>query len=64
MDGFTRNEGVIVIGATNRIEDLDKALLRPGRFDVRVTVPTPDLEGRKDIFRCVELNASAYDMLV
>ncbi|KAH7731277.1 ATP-dependent zinc metalloprotease YME1 isoform X1 [Aphelenchoides avenae] len=50
MDGFTRNEGVIVIGATNRIEDLDKALLRPGRFDVRVTVPTPDLEGRKDIF--------------
>uniref|UniRef100_A0A1I8A3N0 AAA domain-containing protein n=1 Tax=Steinernema glaseri TaxID=37863 RepID=A0A1I8A3N0_9BILA len=51
MDGFNRNEGVIVIGATNRVDDLDKALLRPGRFDVRVTVPTPDLIGRKDIFR-------------
>jgi ATP-dependent metalloprotease len=50
MDGFARNEGVIVIGATNRIEDLDKALLRPGRFDVRVTVMKPDLEGRRDIF--------------
>uniref|UniRef100_A0A915CS69 AAA+ ATPase domain-containing protein n=1 Tax=Ditylenchus dipsaci TaxID=166011 RepID=A0A915CS69_9BILA len=50
MDGFNRNEGVIVIGATNRVEDLDKALLRPGRFDVRVTVDKPDLAGRKDIF--------------
>ena len=51
MDGFNRNEGVIIIGATNRVEDLDKALLRPGRFDVRVTVSPPDLIGRKDIFR-------------
>ncbi|KAI6215625.1 hypothetical protein M3Y94_00407100 [Aphelenchoides besseyi] len=51
MDGFNRNEGIIVIGATNRLEDLDKALLRPGRFDVRVTVTKPDLDGRKDIFR-------------
>ncbi|CAD5217611.1 unnamed protein product [Bursaphelenchus okinawaensis] len=51
MDGFNRNEGVIVIGATNRLEDLDKALLRPGRFDVRVTVAKPDVDGRKDIFR-------------
>uniref|UniRef100_A0AC34F7M3 AAA+ ATPase domain-containing protein n=1 Tax=Panagrolaimus sp. ES5 TaxID=591445 RepID=A0AC34F7M3_9BILA len=51
MDGFSKNEGVIVIGATNRLEDLDKALLRPGRFDVRVTVMKPDLIGRKDIFR-------------
>lgn len=50
MDGFNRNEGVIVIGATNRVDDLDKALLRPGRFDVRVTVPKPDLAGRTDIF--------------
>ncbi|VDM83092.1 unnamed protein product, partial [Strongylus vulgaris] len=50
MDGFNRNEGVIVIAATNRVEDLDKALLRPGRFDVRVTVPKPDLAGRIDIF--------------
>ncbi|KAK5980256.1 ATP-dependent metallopeptidase HflB [Trichostrongylus colubriformis] len=50
MDGFNRNEGVIVIAATNRVDDLDKALLRPGRFDVRVTVPKPDLAGRIDIF--------------
>ncbi|GMT18716.1 hypothetical protein PFISCL1PPCAC_10013, partial [Pristionchus fissidentatus] len=50
MDGFHRNEGIIVIAATNRVDDLDKALLRPGRFDVRVQVPKPDLMGRKDIF--------------
>ncbi|VDK52779.1 unnamed protein product, partial [Anisakis simplex] len=50
MDGFNRNEGVIIIGATNRVEDLDKALLRPGRFDVRVTVSPPDFIGRRDIF--------------
>lgn len=49
MDGFRQNEGVIVLGATNRRDDLDKALLRPGRFDVEVQVQTPDLEGRKDI---------------
>lgn len=51
MDGFNKNEGIIVVGATNRVEDLDKALLRPGRFDVRVTVTKPDLTGRKDIFK-------------
>jgi ATP-dependent metalloprotease len=51
MDGFNQNEGIIVIGATNRMEDLDKALLRPGRFDVRVVVSKPDLDGRKDIFK-------------
>jgi len=50
MDGFHKNDGVIVLGATNRQEDLDKALLRPGRFDVEVQVPIPDLAGRKDIF--------------
>ncbi|XP_063237520.1 ATP-dependent zinc metalloprotease YME1L isoform X2 [Bacillus rossius redtenbacheri] len=49
MDGFHQNDGVIVLGATNRREDLDKALLRPGRFDVEVTVPTPDYVGRKEI---------------
>uniref|UniRef100_A0A0K8SB95 AAA+ ATPase domain-containing protein n=1 Tax=Lygus hesperus TaxID=30085 RepID=A0A0K8SB95_LYGHE len=49
MDGFHQNDGVIVLGATNRREDLDKALLRPGRFDVEVNVPTPDLTGRKEI---------------
>uniref|UniRef100_A0A1B6CDD3 AAA+ ATPase domain-containing protein n=1 Tax=Clastoptera arizonana TaxID=38151 RepID=A0A1B6CDD3_9HEMI len=49
MDGFHQNDGVIVLGATNRREDLDKALLRPGRFDVEVTVPTPDFTGRLEI---------------
>ncbi|XP_044747462.1 ATP-dependent zinc metalloprotease YME1L [Coccinella septempunctata] len=49
MDGFHQNEGVIVLGATNRRDDLDQALLRPGRFDVEVTVPTPDFIGRKEI---------------
>ncbi|XP_076062132.1 ATP-dependent zinc metalloprotease YME1L [Oratosquilla oratoria] len=49
MDGFHKNEGVIVLGATNRRDDLDKALLRPGRFDVEVQVPMPDLVGRKEI---------------
>nr|CAH7744737.1 unnamed protein product [Callosobruchus chinensis] len=49
MDGFHQNEGVIVLGATNRRDDLDTALLRPGRFDVEVTVPTPDFTGRKEI---------------
>lgn len=49
MDGFHQNEGVIVLGATNRRDDLDQALLRPGRFDVEVSVPTPDYTGRKEI---------------
>lgn len=49
MDGFHQNQGVMVLGATNRRDDLDKALLRPGRFDVEVNVPTPDYTGRKEI---------------
>ena len=49
MDGFVSNEGVIVIGATNRKDQLDKALLRPGRFDTQVTVSLPDMKGRKEI---------------
>jgi cell division protease FtsH len=49
MDGFESSEAVIVIGATNRQEILDPALLRPGRFDRRVTVPPPDKEGRRQI---------------
>ncbi|CAH0761468.1 unnamed protein product [Diatraea saccharalis] len=51
MDGFHQNEGVIVLGATNRREDLDQALLRPGRFDVEVVVPTPDYVGRLEILQ-------------
>jgi cell division protease FtsH len=49
MDGFTGNEGVVVIAATNRAEILDPALLRPGRFDRRITVSPPDLDGRRQI---------------
>src|SRR6185312_13372409 len=46
MDGFTGNEGVVVLAATNRPEVLDNALLRPGRFDRRVSVSPPDFDGR------------------
>jgi cell division protease FtsH len=49
MDGFTGNEGVVVLAATNRAEILDPALLRPGRFDRRVSVSPPDLKGRRQI---------------
>jgi len=49
MDGFVSNEGVIVLGATNRSDDLDKALLRPGRFDTQVEVNNPDVKGRTEI---------------
>jgi cell division protease FtsH len=49
MDGFTGNEGVVVLAASNRAEILDPALLRPGRFDRRVTVSPPDLAGRRKI---------------
>lgn len=51
MDGFSINEGVIVMAATNRRDILDPALLRPGRFDRQVTVNFPDLEGRVDILK-------------
>ena len=49
MDGFDTGEGVIVIAATNRVDVLDPALLRPGRFDRTVTVPLPDVRGRERI---------------
>jgi cell division protease FtsH len=49
MDGFSQNDGVIVIAATNRADVLDPALLRPGRFDRQVHVPLPDVKGREKI---------------
>jgi cell division protease FtsH len=49
MDGFEANEGIIIVAATNRKDVLDPALLRPGRFDRQVTVPSPDLRGREKI---------------
>ncbi len=51
MDGFSANEGVVVLAATNRADILDPALLRPGRFDRQVYVGQPDLKGREDILR-------------
>ncbi|MBM6914283.1 cell division protein FtsH [Gemmiger sp. An120] len=51
MDGFDSGKGVVLLAATNRPESLDPALLRPGRFDRRVPVELPDLNGRKAIFR-------------
>ena len=51
MDGFSNNEGVIVLAATNRHDILDPALLRPGRFDRQVTVNYPDVRGREDILK-------------
>ena len=51
MDGFESDETIIVLAATNRPEMLDKALLRPGRFDRQITIPAPDLLGREEILK-------------
>lgn len=51
MDGFGVNEGIIVMAATNRVDILDPAILRPGRFDRKITVVSPDVRGREDILR-------------
>ena len=50
MDGFGTNSGIIVLAATNRVDILDKALLRAGRFDRQIYVDLPDLNDRKEIF--------------
>jgi len=51
MDGFDTKSGVVVLAGTNRVDILDQALTRPGRFDRQITVDRPDLKGRKDIFK-------------
>ena len=51
MDGFQSTAGVVVLAGTNRIDILDKAILRPGRFDRQISVDLPDINGRKDIFK-------------
>jgi transitional endoplasmic reticulum ATPase len=51
MDGIEGREKVVIFGATNRPDILDKALIRPGRFDRLIYIPPPDLEARKEIFK-------------
>jgi ATP-dependent 26S proteasome regulatory subunit len=50
MDGFEKNDNILVIGATNHENILDPAAVRPGRFDKKIHVPLPDINGRTDIF--------------
>merc|ERR1712113_877969 len=61
MDGFKENKGVIVVGATNRVDILDAALLRPGRFDRQITVNLPDRLGRIEILKVHARNKSFAD---
>nr|WP_238162582.1 ATP-dependent zinc metalloprotease FtsH [Cohnella sp. AR92] len=61
MDGFAADKGVVILAATNRPETLDKALLRPGRFDRRVPVELPDLRGREAILRVHSKNVKMGD---
>ena len=61
MDGFGVNEGIIVMAATNRVDILDPAILRPGRFDRKVTVGRPDVRGREEILRVHAANKPLGD---
>ena len=61
MDGFDSSKGIIILGATNRPEVLDKALLRPGRFDRRIIVEKPDLKGRVDVLKVHSKNVLMDD---
>ncbi|MDD4113830.1 MAG: ATP-dependent zinc metalloprotease FtsH, partial [Herbinix sp.] len=61
MDGFDSSKGLVILGATNRPEVLDKALLRPGRFDRRIIVDKPDLKGRIDVLKVHAKNVLMHD---
>lgn len=61
MDGFEDNEGIIVMAATNRVDILDPALLRPGRFDRRVNISIPDIRGREEILKVHARNKRLED---
>ncbi len=61
MDGFDSSKGVVILGATNRPDSLDPALLRPGRFDRRIPVELPDLQGREDILKVHAKNIKIAD---
>lgn len=61
MDGFGVNEGIIVLAATNRVDILDPAILRPGRFDRKVSVSTPDVRGREEILQVHAKNKPLAD---
>lgn len=61
MDGFDSSKGLVVLGATNRPDVLDKALLRPGRFDRRIIVDKPDLKGRLEILKVHARNVLMHD---
>ncbi len=61
MDGFSENEGIIVMAATNRVDILDPAILRPGRFDRKITVSLPDVRGREEILKVHARNKKLGD---
>jgi cell division protease FtsH len=61
MDGFGTNEGIIVMAATNRVDILDPAILRPGRFDRKITVSPPDVKGREEILNVHAKNKPLSD---
>ncbi len=66
MDGFSPSTGVVVLAGTNRVDILDKALTRPGRFDRQIVVDLPDLKGRKEVFKIhlkgIKLDGEAEDV--